>query len=325
MRLSQKPGTPADRFVPHLRYLHDFNSKIPLLSPAVIVNHMRDCYSGAADKVPESWVLTYITFGIAHRVRAMSVFASIEDTAMADRYMNRCLERLADLLLGDPSLQMVQCLLGVTILLQTSDKSQRAASFASIAMRMVQDLAYNDQCFALDNDTDAGRSRRYLFWIAFFMDNDFAFTNLRPCSQRLADITTPLPCPYDQDWWGTTDHLDTGGEWSINVFSLHASLALIQAEMLEELFSVKARQRLSGHTFATYKAIVSKLATWRRSNVLTGLDAPELLQTTYRSDIMHLVVLEAMYFRTLFHLHASHSLGDFSTSIDVFSPARSVL
>ncbi|KAK5172272.1 uncharacterized protein LTR77_003910 [Saxophila tyrrhenica] len=300
-------------------FLHDFNSKIPLLSPMIIVNHVKDCYSGAADKLPESWVLTYITFGIAHRMRATSMFGSSEDSAMADFYMNKCLWKLADLLLGEPTLQLVQCLLGVAILLQTSDRSQRAASFASIAMRMVQDLAYNDESSAADEDRDQCRTKRYTFWIAFFLDTDLAFAKMRPSSQRLADIRTPLPNTHDQDWWGLASSSDTGGDWSINVFSLHASLALIQAEMLEEVFSVKARQRTSSQTFSAYRAVVSKLAAWRRSNVLPSLDATELSQSTYRSDMVHLVVLEAMYFRTLFHLHASHTLGNFTTSIDVLS------
>ena len=151
------------------------------------------------------------------------------------------------------------------------------------------------------------------------MDNDFAFAELRPSSQRLAEITTPLPDSFDQDWWAPPNHSQKTGEWSINVFSLHAALAVIQAEMREELFSVKARSRWPGHMSFAYRTIASNLAKWRRSNVLPNLDASGLLQSSYRSDIVHLVVLEASYFCTLFHLHASHILGNFTTSTDVLS------
>lgn len=294
-------------------YFHDFNTKIPLLSPLAIVTHLRDCYDGTAAGIPESWVLTYITFGIAHRMRAMSSSSTSEDSTMADFYMSKCLWTLAELLLGEPRLQLVQCLLGVAILLQTSDKSHRAASYTSIAMRMVQDLAYNEE-----QDDDESREKGYSFWIAFFMDNDLALSKSRPSSQRLADISIPLPGAADQDWWGPRDQSHSNTEGSINVFALHASLAVIQAEISEELFSARARK--IGNIPAAYTDICSKLLYWRRSSELLTLDPLVLSQRSNRSDLIHLVFLEASYFRTVFHVYASQALGSFNTAIDVISP-----
>ncbi|OCK76132.1 hypothetical protein K432DRAFT_307037 [Lepidopterella palustris CBS 459.81] len=98
-------------------YLHDFNSKIPLFNPVTIYTHVRNCYSGAAGKLPLSWVLAYIALGIGHRLRAMSLFAAADDTFDAEWYLNKCLSVLPDLLLQEPTLPLVQALLGISMLL----------------------------------------------------------------------------------------------------------------------------------------------------------------------------------------------------------------
>jgi hypothetical protein len=45
-----------------------------------------------------------------------------------------------------------------------------------------------------------------------------------------------------------------------------------------------------------------------------------MLNSVFRSDLVHFVVLEASYFRTLYQLHAANALGAFSTRTDVFGP-----
>jgi hypothetical protein len=112
-------------------YLHDFNSRIPLFHPETIYNYVCDCYSGIADRAPLCWVLAYIALGIAHRLRAVSLFAVADDTTNADFYLNKCLAVLPDLLLQEPTHPLIQALLGVSTLLQTSDSSRKAPLFVS--------------------------------------------------------------------------------------------------------------------------------------------------------------------------------------------------
>ncbi|KAI9699908.1 MAG: hypothetical protein M1820_006970 [Bogoriella megaspora] len=300
-------------------YLNDFNSKIPLFHPKTIYCHVRDCYTGAANQVPLSWVLTYIVFGIAYRLRAMSLFVAPNDTSNGDWYLQKCLSALPDLLLQQPSLGLIQALLGVSVLLQSSKRSQRSALFVSTAMHMAQDLAYNE------GDPDSGESlsrdtqELYVFWMAFFMSTASDLRTIRPITQRLADISVPLPSPSAPDWWASKFLVDDPLDWKVNVLALHASLAVVQAKILEELFSVSARRHSTDLITDKFQTMVSNLETWRRSKFPANLDAQNILDDMYRSDVAHAVILEASYFGTLYQLHAGHALGAFTQRQDVFS------
>ena len=299
-------------------YLHDFNSRIPLFRPETIYTHVRDCYSGAADGTPLSWVLTYIALGIGHRLRAMSLFADVDDASNAEWYLSKCLAVLPDLLLQEPTLPLVQALLGVSILLQTSIRSRKAAVFVSTALRMAQNLAYNEARQDHDSNIDRDSQEGYVFWIAFFMDTEMNLTATRPNTQKLVEISVPLPNLTCSNWWlsnppdeATVDH--------INVFSLHASLALLQAEALEELFSVKARQLPPIQTTTAFEKIITGLEKWKGTYPLAGRDGQAMLNSMYRSGVVLCINLEASYFETLYQLHASNVLGGFTRHLDIFS------
>jgi hypothetical protein len=300
-------------------YLHDFNNRIPLFQPEAIYNHVRECYSGEADVMPLKGVLTYVVIGIGHRLRAMSLFAQEYDTSNAECYLNKCLAVLPDLLMHEPTLLLIQALLGVSVLLQTSARSSKAALFVSTAMRMAQDLAYNE-C-SLDGDKGKAKDEQEanVFWIAFFMDTDRKLQEMRPNTQRLVDISVPLPNLINSRPW-LSDVSDVVLDQALNFFPLHVSLSLIQAEALEDLFSVRARQRAPVDTATVFRNIVAELELWKTTNPLSGKNGLSMLNSMYRSDVVYAVVLEASYFATLYQLHATNAIGDFSLRADVFSP-----
>ncbi|CAO2649246.1 Nn.00g066310.m01.CDS01 [Neocucurbitaria sp. VM-36] len=301
-------------------YLHDFNSRIPLFDPETVYNYVRDCYSGKANQYPLTWVLAYIPLGIGHRLRAMSLFAATDDTTNAEFYLNKCLAVLPDLLLQEPNLQLVQAVLGVSILLQTSTRSQRAAPFVSTAMRMAQEMAYNEALQEQDEELSKDKVVFYVFWIAFIMDTAMNLRGNRPNTQKLVDINVPLPNPSMSELSAsiTSETFTMGRE--VNVFALHASLAIIQAEALEELFSIRARQRPAILTVAVFESVITKLGAWRMTNPLADSDAPSIPSSIYQSDVVHSIILEASYFETLYQLHAGNVLGAFTRRLDVLSP-----
>lgn len=300
-------------------YLHDFNSRIPLFDPETIYHYVRDCYSGTTDQYPLAWVLTYTALGIGHRLRAMSLFAATDDTPNAEFYLNKCLAVLPDLLLQEPTLELVQALLGVSILLQTSTRSRRAGPFVSTAMRIAQELGYSEAFQEQTGEPSRDKAAYYVFWIAFFMDTGMTLHGMRPNTQKLGDINVPLPnSSIAEQSSSTASETSTAGR-EVNVFALHASLSLIQAEALEELFSFRARQRPSDSTATSFKRVMTKLTAWRMNNPLADPDAPSILNSLYRSDVVHSVILEASYFATLYQLHASKALGAFVSRVDVFS------
>jgi hypothetical protein len=299
-------------------YLRDFNSKVPLLNPEAIWTHMRDCYSGVANGVASSWILTYLVFGIAHRLRALGPVATHNDTPKAEFYLDRCLDSFAKVLLEEPNEKLVQCLLGVAIMLQHSAKSHRVASFISVAMRMAQELGYNETHISGFQDPAQARVKTYLFWISFFMDADLSMYALKPSTHKHNDITIGLPNALDGDWWSRDpespeSYFDsTSGPSGINIFFLHSSLAIIQAKALEQVFSVSANFDPTQQSMAI-QSMTAELAIWRWNS---GLIAVTGLQG---SDVMHLVMLEASYFRTLYQLEASQQIGCFTYRQDMFS------
>lgn len=301
-------------------YLHDFNSKIPLFSPDRIHNHVRNCYTGDADGTPLSWVLTYVVLGIAHRLRAMSLFAVPDDTLKPEMYLNKSLAVLPEMLLQEPSVQLVQALLGVSILLQTSGRANRAALFVSNAMYMAQDLGLNDLKQLSHGEPASDKESQYVFWITFMAHTDMSLATGRPSSQRLADISTPLPDNSIADWWNPSTSESQDELWKANIFALNTQLAVIQAEALEELFSVKAHQVPVSIRASAYNIIMSKLQIWRRQSAFASLSPQDAYTTMQHSDLAHWIILEAGYFRTLYQLHAASAMGGFSRRVDVFAP-----
>jgi hypothetical protein len=299
--------------------LYDFNSRIPLFQPEAIYNHVRDSYSGEADTSPMKWVLTYIALGIGHRMRAMSLFAKEDDTSNGEWYLNKCLARLPDLLLHKPSLLLMQALLGVAILLQSSVRSSKAALFVATAMRMAQNLGYNEEDLGGEDREARGQQEANVFWIAFFMDTRMNLREMRPNTQKLVDIGVTLPTLADSNSW-LLNTSEVVLNQAINFFPLHASLAIIQAEASEELFSVRARQRAPAITTTIFGNMIAELEIWKNTNPLSGTNGLSILNSMYRSDVIHSMNLEASYFATLYQLHAANAIGGFSLKADVFSP-----
>ena len=65
--------------------------------------------------------------------------------------------------------------------------------------------------------------------------------------------------------------------------------------------------------------MISKLEIWRRSSLLAETSALSLSGFIYRSDMVHIVILEAAYFGTLYQLHTASAARTFTHRLDVFS------
>jgi hypothetical protein len=138
---------------------------------------------------------------------------------------------------------------------------------------------------------------------------------LKPSTHKHSDISIGLPNAHYGDWWSRDTDGSLDGASSppgINVFFLHSSLAVIQAQALERVFSVKANLQPTQQSIRV-QSITAKLAAWRWNselNAVTGLQG---------SDLLHLVMLEASYFRTVYQLQASQQIGRFTHRQDMFS------
>lgn len=285
-------------------FLTDFNTVYALYRPNEVAEHIRICYEGLSDGTALSWASTYVVLGIAHRARAQSNVATVMDNELADFYLSRILATVSALLTAPPTLGLVQCLIGLAMLIRTSSHSQPSRTFISTALRIAQFLAYEqgDTDAVPEDGVDVEQQRR-VFWCAFMLDTvESIFVNT-PTTHRKEDIHAPFPEENPQDSLGSVVAAES--DWKVNLFALRIRLALLQSEAIDKILSVNARGTNPG---AAAQDVLSRLQAWR-NNELFNRKPEQLMQLLYRSDLMHVLAVEASYFATVFRIHGFLSLG----------------
>lgn len=284
-------------------YLMDFNTAYPLYRPHVIANHLRICYAGESDESSVSWVSAYVVFGLAHTLRAMSATATSQDNYMSKYYLARVMQAVNNLLFSPPSLGLVQCLLGVSLLIRSTSCGSKMSDshFVSTALRVAQSLAYHEeQGSDIDSTRDVEQEYR-VTWIAFIHDTNETICSNSPMTHRREDIIAAEPEESPSDALGSV--VAAEGSWRVNIFFLRAKLATIQAEAIQQLLCIKPQFRNPVDIAAAGNMILARLQAFH-SHELFQLNAGQLFQLLYRSDIAHTVSLEASYFATVFRVRA---------------------
>lgn len=290
-------------------FLVDFNTVFPLYRPYAIANHLRICYEGGSDGSALAWASAYLVLGLAHRSRAMSTVATPQDNQMADWYLTHILPTLSGLLVAPPSLGLVQCLLGLSMLIRSSANTTPHQLFVSTALRIAQTLAYeyfNVDCQDTEHDAQDTEQQRRVFWLAFIQDTEEGILSNIPTTQRREDITTDLPDADPQDSLGAVKAAE--GDWKINLFALRIRLVLLQAEAIEDVLAIKPRKATPQEMNATVDRVLTKLEAWR-DNEVCKLSPAELTLLLYRADVIHILSVEASYFATIFRLRSFLILG----------------
>jgi hypothetical protein len=255
-----------------------------------------------------SWTSAYIIFGLAHMLRGMSATATKNDNEMAKYYLARTYTSLTSLLLSPPSLGLVQCLTGTAWLIRTTPCGRNVPDghFLSTSLRVAQSLAYHDdETEVLDAERDVQQERR-VFWLAFINDTNASMVSNTPTTHRREDIVAPKPEENPLDSLGAVTSAE--GHWKVNIFSLRVNLALLQAEAIEQVFSVKARNTAPMDLDAATALVLARLQGFHDHEIFK-LSSAQLFQLLYRSDIVHTVSLEASYFGTIFRLQSFLALG----------------
>lgn len=287
-------------------FLVDYNTAFPLYRPYVIANHLHVCYSGKSDGTALSWASAYVVLGIAHRLRAMSTVATPQDNQLADWYLSNILPTVSGLLVAPPSLGLVQCLLGLSMLIRSSANTTPHGHFVSTALRISQSLAYeyfHIECDDTEPDAKDVEQQRRVFWLAFILDTDESMLSNVPTTQRREDITMDVPDADPHDSLGAVKAAE--GDWKINLFALRIRLVLLQAEAIESVFAIKPRE--GSDMQATVDDLLARLHAWRNNEVCKKTP-DELNLLLYRSDLLHVLFVETSYFATVFRLRAFMAL-----------------
>jgi hypothetical protein len=284
-------------------FLVDFNRAYPLYRPHVIADHLRICYAGESDGTAVSWVSAYVVFGLAYMLRGMSATATKQDNELARYYLARNYISLNRLLLSEPSLGLVQCLIGVALLVQSTPCGRNVPDghFLSTSLRVAQSLAYHDDGTDVCTMGRDIEQERRVFWLGFMNDTNTSMVSNSPTTQRREDIVAPKPEENTSDSLGEV--IAAEGHWKVNVFSLRVDLALLQAEAIEQVLSVWARNKAPLDVDAAAAIVLARLQAFHNHEIFK-LSPNQLFQLLYRSDVAHTVSLEASYFATIYRLHA---------------------
>lgn len=274
-------------------YLVDFNTAVPLFDAATISGLFLDCYNGRADGRMVSWVTVKTVLAIAHRLRAMSSLGVPQDSENVQIYLEEVIAELPTLILMEPSLLIAQLYLGIAVVLSTSSRPQPASTLVSMSLRVLQDIRTDDA----DGDhsvmpTDP-QCRERVFWIAYSMDADISLRTKRAPSLSSRLINLKLPSEDQPDGAGKLRAAE--GDFTIDIFRLRAELALYQAQLMECVLAPGLAEQAS----LALQETAANLHNWR-GHYLFRLDAMELRSILHRSDLVHIIILESMYFTTAY-------------------------
>lgn len=288
-------------------YLIDSNNNFPLYQPYAIATHLRICYEGGSDGSSVAWASVYVVFGLAHRLRGMSAVTTPEDDQVADWYLCKILPTISSLLVSEPTFELVQCLLGLAMLIRSSRHYAPHGLYVSTALRIAQSLISGEQDDTAQQKEgmDIDHQKRIL-WLAFIMDTEESvFTNL-PTTHRRGDLPSSCPCEDPNGALGIVTAAE--GSLKINMFALRIKLVLIQADAIEEVFSMRSHRATPQEIVAKATQILQRLEGWRDNEV--GRRTPEqLMQLFYRSDLLHALGMEGSHFATVFRVQAFLALG----------------
>ncbi|KAL6711243.1 hypothetical protein ACN47E_005774 [Coniothyrium glycines] len=289
-------------------YLTDFNTAFPIYQPHVIAEHLRVCYAGESDGTSVAWTSAYVVFGLAHMLRAMSTAGTKSDNDMAQYYLSRIYHGLSGLLTAPPSQGLVQCLLGVATLIMSTPCHYNLSEghFISTALRVMQGITYQDgDEVASDSGRDVEQERR-VFWLAFIYDTSASIMTNSLTTHKQEDINH---CVSDIPPDGLGSITAAEGHWQVNMFTLCVKLAILQAEAIDQVVSLTRNRNATPLDIEAAAVMVLTRLEMFHGHEIFRLGAGQLFEMLYRSDICHVVNLEATFFSTVYRIYAFLALG----------------
>ena len=170
-----------------------------------------------------------------------------------------------------------------------------------MALRMTQDLRINDPSLKTSISPRERLQQQRVFWIAFILDSDWSLKAGKAPTMSAELITVDLPASEDPDAAGEICAI--GGEFQMNVFRLRAELALIMAELMELLQTPEASRNPGFDGDVMWQTLALRLNTWR-GRWPSQLTVEQLQNHLHRSDLVHIIAVEASVFCTFYVLLA---------------------
>lgn len=275
-------------------FLDDFNCAIPLFDKDWVRATFIRLYDGEA--LPGNSSLAFhIILAIAYRLRAQSPVSNISDDLQAREHLNFACSQLGNLLMQEPSLSQVQCLVGIAVVLQGTHAAGRAAVVISAALRITQQLGVSRPSDAQIDIPDRWQLQ-LVFWIAFFIDVSICMRTKQTPTISVGDGQFDFPPEKPSDGSGMILAVDD--EYSFNILRFHVQLAVLQNRVLVSTSSSGPTHRGQAPTGESFQILCQAFRTWRQS-LPDSINLSGMYRSLHRSDIVHVLILEAKALETV--------------------------
>ncbi|KAL0936214.1 fungal specific transcription factor domain-containing protein [Colletotrichum truncatum] len=215
-------------------YFEKSNQVLPLFDREVFMKMLRRWYAYPAYRKTDAWAAINIVLALAQR---HSYASSLEETRNMQRYIKNVQSVLNQMAISDPSLLVLQVVLGLVLVFHGSSDAGPASILVATVVRLAQGLKLHTKSTREDYEPEEALQRNRVFWIAFIMDRDCAMRTGQPPIHQDSDIDVDLPSLNPPDKAGLI--IGTSGQ-TFNYFRTRVQLAYIQGKIYSMLLSVRA-------------------------------------------------------------------------------------
>ncbi|EXF75182.1 fungal specific transcription factor [Colletotrichum fioriniae PJ7] len=275
---------PLRQILPSIEdYFQNSNQVLPLFERESFVKMLRSWYAYPAHRKSDVWAAINVVLALAHR---HSYASSYEETQNMQRYIDNVQSVLNKLVINEPSMLVLQTLLGLVLVFHGSADQGPASILIATAIRLCQGLRLHTKSTAQEFEPAEALQRSRVFWIAFILDRDLSMRLTQPPMHQESDIDVDIPSLNPPDDLGMI--MGFSGQ-KFNYFRSTVQLAYIQGKLYHMCFSVRAL-KLSGQEKSQNMLRIRKmLENWQDSIPIDF--QPELAAATVATEYLRYICL----------------------------------
>ncbi|KFY17596.1 hypothetical protein V492_00538 [Pseudogymnoascus sp. VKM F-4246] len=265
---------PLEQVLPIVQlYLQDFNSVLPLFHADTLLRLVHDCYSvGPQQRDPVVWAAINVVLALARRHN----FVAIHEVPSSAACLSRAESVLSKVVLGDIQLLNIQVLVGMVMLLQTSEDLKPALVLIATTIRLSHAIGLHDSTYSAHLDSLHVRQRACVFWLAYILDKDLSMRSKQPSIQIDDDINLDLPSAivlqYNEDRSKINNTDDDVGVIAtadrtvkMNYLTARVQLAAVEGGVYDYIYSTRSRKRSPEERSHALQSVVCALEQWKAS------------------------------------------------------------
>jgi hypothetical protein len=256
------------------RYLATTNTILPLFHPGTLLQTVKMWYDTPQLRNRNNWAVINVVLALGH------CLSDPDDSIVTGRtstYLNQVQSVLTELILGDPDLVIVQVVIGMALLFQSTNNLKPAAILTNTALNLAHSLGLHIKNHSIHLGPTVVMQRDRVFWMAYILDRDISMRTAQPPVQRDEDISLDLP-PLEPG----TDHAGfvfaPDSTTRLNFFRVRIQLARIQGKVYDQVYSVLGQSAGLEETNAKASNMLHLLDDWT-SQIPIDFQATTLIQT----------------------------------------------